>query len=78
MAYLTVVFPVGSVSPNFMQQMAQLSDSSMNLLDLTKWHRDIPSNARQLSDGSFAIKWQMLFKSELFKEKLDWLEANLS
>ncbi len=73
--YLTVVFPPGSVSQNFIQQTINAADPKLGLI---KWDTESVVQASVLSDGSFAVKWRNLETTENYEKKLAWLMANVS
>jgi len=75
---LTVVFPPNTVSQTFINKALELNETSLSLKDLVVLNTDKPIRVEKLTDGSFLMTWNVLNRADVYQQKLDWLEANLS
>lgn len=76
--YLVIVFPSNTVSQEFMLKATHSMKSNSAFKDFFVINTTNPIRVEKLSDGSFLIMWAVLNKTEIYQQKLDWLEANLS
>lgn len=76
--YLAIVFPPKVVSEEFMQKAFQSKVSDTKFKDFFVPNTTSPIRVEKLSDGSFLMMWQILYQVKIYRQKLDWLEANLS
>lgn len=75
--FLTIVFPPGTVSENFIMKAESFKAESSSFKDFFVLNTEKPIRAERLADGYFFILWQVLNTAEVYRQKLDWLNANL-
>lgn len=76
--FLAIVFPPHIVSEEFKQKALQSMESKSKFKDFFVLNTTSPVRVERLTDGSFLIMWQVLYRPEIYQQKLDWLAANLS
>lgn len=76
--FLAIVFPPNSVSEDFMRKAWQSIKSKSAVKDFFVLNTDQPIRIEKLSDGCFLMMWQVLYKVNIYEQKLKWLETNLS
>ncbi len=76
--YLAIVFPPNTVSQEFMLKSTESMKSKSSFKDAFVVNTTNPIRVEKLYDGSFLLMWAVLYKADIYQQKLDWLEANLS
>jgi hypothetical protein len=76
--FLTIAFPPNTVSREFMEKAESLKETEARKIDFIALNTNKPYRVEKLIDGSFIICWQVLTRSDVYQQKIDWLQANLS
>lgn len=76
--YLSIIFPPKTVSEDFMEAAYRSMKSASKFKDFFILNTTVPIRIENLADGSFLMMWKVFYKAEIYQQKLDWLQTNLS